>query len=355
MYSYPLASYTVTTKDGYILKLFRIPGPKNTSLKSFKFDPNRKVVLFQHGLLDSSDSWVGNYEKFAAPFILANKGYDVWLGNNRGNKYSRNHIKLDPRKDKEFWKFSMHEMGTIDLPTMFDFILKETGRKKISYIGHSQGTAQMFIALSLNPDYFSERLNAFMAFGPVTNLHNVSSSFLQVVAKTRVDNLLLSLNIFNEFLPDAAAIEVLQKYVCKTFGFLCNGILDIISDANPNDNDPKRFLVFLTHYPSGASLQTIHHFAENIRNNIFAPIDSKIPYPLEKIKDIPICLFVGKDDRLATIADNRGLKEVLAKNGSITFYKEYDDMGHATFFLSKTNEHVNDMLPILEKLNENSS
>ncbi len=47
--------------------------------------------------------------------MLANIGYDVWLGNNRGNKYSRSHISLNPDKDKNFWDFSFHEMGKYDL------------------------------------------------------------------------------------------------------------------------------------------------------------------------------------------------------------------------------------------------
>lgn len=38
-------------------------------------------------------------------FRLADLGYDVWLGNTRGNIYSRAHHDLDP-EEAEFWQYS---------------------------------------------------------------------------------------------------------------------------------------------------------------------------------------------------------------------------------------------------------
>jgi gastric triacylglycerol lipase len=304
----------------------------------------------QHGLFDSSDSWVSNYENKSLPFILANKGYDVWLGNNRGNKHSRNHIKLNPDKNKEFWKFSLHEMGTLDLPAMIDFILKETGSEKISYIGHSQGTSQLFAALTLDNEYFSKRLNAFIALGPVTRLHEIGSSFVKITAQTRLDSLLVTVDMFNEFLPNIQALSEFQKFVCGKFGFFCTGILSLLADSDPKNDDIDRFQVFISHFPSGASLRSLHHFAEIIRNNNFAQIEGN-PYALQNIKNIPISLFVGKNDLLASPEDNRVLKNILSKNGVLEFYKEYDNMGHCTFFISKENNHMNDLLSILDRLN----
>jgi lysosomal acid lipase/cholesteryl ester hydrolase len=96
---------------------------------------------------------VVNHESKSLAFILANQGYHVWLGNNRGNKYSRIHEQFNPDKNRKFWKYSFHEMGQYDLPAMIDYIRNKTGKEKIFYIGHSQGTAQMFSALTYNIEF----------------------------------------------------------------------------------------------------------------------------------------------------------------------------------------------------------
>lgn len=93
-FNYPIQFHDVTTEDGYILRVFRIQ-KKGTLIKE-----GLKPILLQHGLLDSSDTWVLNEESKALGFILANAGYDVWMGNSRGNKHSRKHVKYNPDKDK---------------------------------------------------------------------------------------------------------------------------------------------------------------------------------------------------------------------------------------------------------------
>lgn len=52
--------------------------------------------------------WILNGKNSLA-FILADIGYDVWMNNSRGNRYSRNHVYLDPDSDKKFWDYSFED------------------------------------------------------------------------------------------------------------------------------------------------------------------------------------------------------------------------------------------------------
>lgn len=78
------------------------------------------------------------YVSCLSAYILADQGYDVWIGNARGNKYSRAHTYLDPDTGVDFWDFTWHQIGVYDLPAMIDYVLEQTGQEDMFYIGHSQ-------------------------------------------------------------------------------------------------------------------------------------------------------------------------------------------------------------------------
>jgi lysosomal acid lipase/cholesteryl ester hydrolase len=84
---YAYEEHTAITEDGYILKIHRIPYHNSDSTPHEK----RPVVLMQHGLGGDSSNWIINEPLMAPAFVLVNEGYDVWLGNNRGNHYSLKH------------------------------------------------------------------------------------------------------------------------------------------------------------------------------------------------------------------------------------------------------------------------
>ena len=55
-------------------------------------------------------------------YKFADDGYDVWMNNSRGNKFSRMHKYLDPDYHKKYWDFSFQDHADFDLPAVFEFI-----------------------------------------------------------------------------------------------------------------------------------------------------------------------------------------------------------------------------------------
>ena len=118
--------HEVKTDDGYILKTFRV---RNKDTKD-----GAPVAFLQHGLIDSADAFIMNGFLDSPAFILAEEGYDVWLGNNRGNRFSRKHESLDPDSwDKDikykFWDFSFQEMADHDALSNLNYVTDKTGVK----------------------------------------------------------------------------------------------------------------------------------------------------------------------------------------------------------------------------------
>jgi hypothetical protein len=104
-WGYPSETHDVVTDDGYILTMHRIPYGKD----GVQSNKSRPVILMMHGLEESSSCWVINLPEQSAGFLYADAGCDVWLGNVRGNTYSRDHISLNPR-DKPYWRFTWDEI-----------------------------------------------------------------------------------------------------------------------------------------------------------------------------------------------------------------------------------------------------
>lgn len=85
----------IETKDGYILDIYRIPGPKDECLadgiRNAK-ELNRAPILLLHGVASSSEGYILNGPDLSPGLILADTGrYDLWFLNVRGNTYSRHH------------------------------------------------------------------------------------------------------------------------------------------------------------------------------------------------------------------------------------------------------------------------
>lgn len=154
---YPAEKHEVQTEDGYLLSIYRLP--QRDMQRS-----NRKVMLLMHGMTSAAQAFLTFGKKGSAAYQYYDAGYDIWIGNNRGNTYSRHHVKLDPNK-LEFWNFSWHEMGVYDLPAMIDYILMHTNQTQLAYVGHSQGVTCAFVMLSELPQY-NQKISVLHAMTP---------------------------------------------------------------------------------------------------------------------------------------------------------------------------------------------
>lgn len=183
-HGYPIEQHkNIETKDGYLLQLHRIPrGRLDRIPKSSNSSRIGPPVLLMHGILCSSADWVNMGPGKSLAYLLADEGYDVWMGNTRGNSWSRHHVKYNPDTDSRFWDFSWHEMGLYDLPAFVDYILGVTKREQLFYVGHSQGTTAFYVMASELPQYNS-KIRLMVSLAPVAFMSEVPSLFIRILAK----------------------------------------------------------------------------------------------------------------------------------------------------------------------------
>ncbi|XP_063708896.1 lipase 3-like [Culicoides brevitarsis] len=113
-----------------------------------------------HCLMCSCGCFISNANQSLA-YNFVNKGYDVWMGNARGTRFSQFHNKYTT-DDPEYWNYSLHEIGSIDVPTMMEFVLQKTNVAKLQYVGHSQGGALFMIMAATKPKLINRVKAAFL-------------------------------------------------------------------------------------------------------------------------------------------------------------------------------------------------
>lgn len=84
LFGYYAEEHIVQTGDGYLLGLHRLcwrKGEEGTRVNASGGGIQKRVVYLHHGLLMNSEVWVClSEEQRCLPFMLVEKGYDVWVG-----------------------------------------------------------------------------------------------------------------------------------------------------------------------------------------------------------------------------------------------------------------------------------
>ncbi|XP_071507660.1 gastric triacylglycerol lipase-like [Diadema antillarum] len=336
---YPIEEYEVQTEDGYILGLFRIPHGKNKGNDTGA----RPVVFLQHGLLAASTNWVENPANESLGFILADLGYDVWMGNMRGNTYSKKHVSLSPRQ-KEFWEFSWDQMAKYDLPAMIDFALSKSGQSRLAYVGHSQGTLIAFTGFTINPE-LGRKVTTLIALGPVYTVAHINIGLRDLiyagVIELLVDELIL-LGLY-EFLPqNFISNDLAARTICAfpATEFLCADFLMMLAGFSEHHLNKSRIQVYVSNEPAGTSLQNMKHFIQMVvsgkcqmydygrkQNRIRYNSTTPPEYHVEDLK-VPVALFWGDDDFLA---DPKDVANLIPRIRKLIFNKEIKNFEHLDF------------------------
>ncbi|KAF1848801.1 alpha/beta-hydrolase, partial [Cucurbitaria berberidis CBS 394.84] len=345
LYGYYCEEHVVQTGDGYLLGLHRLgwrQGEEDVRVNVGGKDKGvkKKVVYLHHGLMMNSEVWVCSTERERClPFELVERGYDVWLGNNRGNKYSKKSVHTAPTSSS-FWNFSMDQFAFHDIPDSIAYILETTHQPSLSYIGFSQGTAQAFATLSIHPT-LNEKVDVFIALAPAMSPKGIASGIVDSFVKASPDILYLafgrkailpSTTMWQSILYPPIFVRLIDASLRFLFGWTAVNI------------SPSQKLAAYPHLYSFTSTKSVVHWFQIIRNGVFQMYDDEAPnpitsnrskyykvakFPTKNIKT-PIVLVYGGSDSLVDI------KIMLKELPRHTIAKEIPHYEHLDFLWAQS-------------------
>uniref|UniRef100_A0A182HH24 Uncharacterized protein n=1 Tax=Anopheles arabiensis TaxID=7173 RepID=A0A182HH24_ANOAR len=358
---YPIEKHVLTTTDGYILKLHRIPDPmqypasgeRSTDPKLaddpdglLRFGPAktfRGTVLLMPGLFSTAADFVVTGPENGLAFVLADAGYDVWLANVRGSRFSRKNIKLSVA-DSEFWDFSFHEIGTIDLPAIIDYILRETNAPKLYYVGHNQGMTNLFALLSAKPRY-NRKIHHAIGLATFGYLGTTDNRVVRRAAELtdKLYSTLKALNI-HELKPTPDIVRLMSGIVCSSdMNELC---VEMLRGFFGSTVDRSRNLLptMVDDLLTSVSTRQLIHIGQLMQTKKFQQFDyrnymlntqkygqAKPPeYNLSRVL-LPVSLFHGTKDFITSAKDALRLKDELR---NVKNFLEIPDLNHIGFVYS---------------------
>jgi len=329
---YQAETHKVVTPDGYILTLYRIVG-------------SGPVVYMQHGLEDSSAAWVLAGPDHGAPaFRLAEQGYDVWLGNYRGNHDSREHESLDPNHN-EFWQFSWDEMAKYDLPTQLNFVITHTDSQKIYYVGHSMGTTTYMAMNSMDPTW-GDKVELAVLLAPIAFVDHMQSPIKLIAPFSDLVQWVADHMGMGEFLPSNWLMDLIADFACgpnNPLEIICENVVFLLTGYDEKQMNKTMLPTIASHCPAGTSTYTVLQYAQEIKHKRFAGLDwgsdeKNIAHhgtpepPVYDLRNVntKVALFWGNNDWLC---DERDLMKIVGQVPNIVVNNQvpWDGWNHLDF------------------------
>ncbi|XP_074030554.1 gastric triacylglycerol lipase-like [Leptinotarsa decemlineata] len=337
----------VTTDDGYEILVIQ------ASINITQATP----IVMAHGILVNSLSFVGKYNKTTA-YNLMEQGYQIFFLNFRGTRYSKKSRQFSD-SDRQFWYFSFHEMGIYDLRSTLKLVFFLTKQKAI-IISYSMGTTATLVYTSSYPFEAQNRLLGVILLAPVSTFVN-SLSLLIMGAPIWPMIRPFFENLWNGSLFPRN--EEFNRFCSSGPGpiFICETLKIPLLGEDYAQMDPLYLPVTNELYVDRTGISVFDHYVQIIMTGQFRQFDygtvknirvygQIIPpsYQLSNIK-VPIALFVGKNDLLASPGDATVLSVRLGSSLCGLTFISYPIWNHIDFLTAKDmNLYLN--TPVLAKV-----
>ena len=333
---YKLEEYEVITDDYYKLSLWHF-------VPNFPVDPS-KVVYLQPGFMCVAWVFLQN-GKQSLPFLLMEKGYDVWIGHNRGTVHSLGHLTKDSQEpNSDYWDFNLDDYALSDLPANLEAVKKYTGAKKVSYVGHSQGTTIFFMLYMHDPKYMESTIDKFISLGTVYTINYASLLPVNVVDKIYglLDKII---DLSTKPIYFGNGQRNLISNMCKKSPFLCKKTFESMENLRSTGRiNFDTIYTYFYYFPGGTSANCLLHYSQIHQekqlvyfNPDYAKNKDVAVYDTNVIKNWKIKAFIERSDcdSYSSYQDVTELFETIGDNPYVKFvdYKEY---GHMDFVCGET-------------------
>jgi lysosomal acid lipase/cholesteryl ester hydrolase len=245
--------------------------------------------------------------------------------NFRGNIFSRRKLR-EEINDELFWGHDIDDHSTIDLPTMLDFVLQQTKREKLIYIGHSMGATSLFILCDTKPEY-NDKIHQAYLLAPVGDLGKINGLPKNILKSAELFlKVLEMLNIYTLFFPRLIPGWTMIGILV----FQISGYNSVTSDIDCDIDKVKDILKFS---PSGSTTKSILQYLKCHDKKKLVSSDAKnqavtSEYSLAKTT-IPITILWAQRDVYAGAENMAQMKKDLPN--IVGMYQMNDSYGHLDF------------------------
>ncbi|KAF5293143.1 hypothetical protein FQA39_LY13753 [Lamprigera yunnana] len=331
---YPVEVHKIETEDGYILQTVRVSFGKG------KLRSNRSAVVMFSGVVCSPADFV-NMGKNSLAFMLADSGYDVWLGSVRGSTLSKKHrIYSAIEHPQQFFNFSIHEIGYYDISANIDYIRNVTEEERLYYVGFSQGATAFYILTATRPEY-NRYIRIMVGLSSAMHLHSSKHLVLKLLHAhmNKIEELVETFQWY-EIFPYNPMLSVVSELLCNEksmFQHICVFVLHFLGGYGSLYTNKALIPIIASNIPAGASFLQLKQYAQIASSRRFQQLDygkesnlkrygtiQPPAYDISKITS-PVAVYYGSADSLVSVKDNEYSISLLP---NVVFSKKINGYNH---------------------------